>query len=198
MYNRRKTKCGNGFKEFYHVFGWDFLLVFTELHSPAVPQVHKIVTTWTYWSLSSLVEEGFVCTAEFSLCGCKYWPNPRECLVERLHLIKCRHFSENLQENVLCGKGRNDWFNFFLISFEIQEQTRKKLLGSSRWKNPPKTIPHIPYLKIRWSFSLVKYSVCSHREVNWQFLTSQHGLIWYFFVNTNSILSLCMCFLQPF
>lgn len=22
----------------YHVFGWGFLLVFTELHSPAVPQ----------------------------------------------------------------------------------------------------------------------------------------------------------------
>lgn len=76
-----------------------------------------------------------------------------------------------------------DLFFFFLISFKIQEQTRKRSFESSWTKSQPKTVPLIQHLKSLWSFSLENFFMCSHGEVSWrQFLTSQHGLIHYFFV----------------
>lgn len=42
---KEKKRTGGGFEGFYHMFGWGSLLVFAELHSPAVPQVLKAVTT---------------------------------------------------------------------------------------------------------------------------------------------------------
>lgn len=152
---------GVGLKSFI-VFGWGFLLVSTEQHSPAVPQVLKTVTTWTYSRLHNLGEEGFVCTAKFSLCSCKYWPNPRECLVEMLHLIKCKHFWENTRKKVLCGKGRNDWFNFFfLISLQIQEQTRKRLLVCSWTKKTIQNYTSYSVPENSFKFSFGKFLPCA-------------------------------------
>lgn len=42
---KEKKTTGARFEGFYHMFGWGFSLVFAELHSPAVPQVLKTVTT---------------------------------------------------------------------------------------------------------------------------------------------------------
>lgn len=90
-----------------------------------------VVSAWTYWKLSSLKKEGLVFTTKFSLCCCEYWLNPRERLVERLHLVKCKNFPEAPTKKFLCGNGKKDWCDFsVLIKFKIQEQTRKWLFRS--------------------------------------------------------------------